>query len=291
MDTAKSRTSSVPHSQKTRRKNPPSAPGSKPKSGGIQAVSSKMAKTALLLRSAELRKHVPSTRPLSRGTLASMLDRYGMVYVKPDTGSMGIGVMRVEKNGGSCRYQSGKKIFAFKSITAMFPSIRRQAGTRRYLVQKGIRVLKHGGRPFDFRIMIQRNPAGRWACTGTAARVASPGKIVSNGSQGGTIYAPKTLLDPVAGKAGTIRLLKRMDRLALLTAAKFGRAYPAMNELGLDIAIDRKLKPWILEVNTRPDPCPFTKLDDQTAIRRIVRCAKAYGRRYSLVCGKAKKAP
>ncbi len=291
MNTARNCDATVQIGSKAKRKSRTSTSGSKRKSSGVQAVSSKMAKTALLLRSAELKKHIPATRRLSRATLASMLGRCGMVYVKPDTGSMGIGVMRVEKSAKGCRYQSGESIFAFKSLSALFPSLRRQAGTRRYLVQKGIRMLKHDGRPFDFRIMIQRNPAGRWECTGTAARVASPGKIVSNGSQGGTIYTPEALLHPAAGKSGTIRLLRRMNRLALLTAAEFGRAYPAMNELGLDIAVDRNLKPWILEVNTRPDPCPFTKLDDQTAIRRIVRYASAYGRRHSLVCGKAKKAP
>ncbi|MCQ6562308.1 YheC/YheD family protein [Paenibacillus mendelii] len=261
------------------------------KKSGKQAVSSKLTKTKVVLHSKELARHVPSTRPFSRDRLLTMLECCRMVYVKPDTGSQGIGVIRVEKKEGGFRYQSGSRKHEFSTFQAMFTSIQRRIGSRRYLIQKGIHVLRYSGRPFDFRIMIQKNPSRKWECTGTAARVAHPRKIVSNGSQGGTIFQARTLMNPIVGQEKTARLLRHMNQLARLTAAQFSRVYPAMNELGLDIAVDRSLKPWILEVNTRPDPCPFTKLDNPASIRKIVRYARAYGRSYCLTCSKAKKAP
>ncbi|UVI30653.1 YheC/YheD family protein [Paenibacillus spongiae] len=263
----------------------------KKKTSSTQAVSSKLTKTRVVLRSKELAKHVPSTRPFNRGQLLAMLEQYRMVYVKPDAGSMGIGVMRVEKKSDGYRYQSGAQVFVFPAFQTMFHSLQKRIGGRRYLIQKGIHVLRHDGRPFDFRIMIQKNPFRQWECTGTAGRVAHPRKIVSNGSQGGTIFQAAALLNPITGKQKSSRLQSHMNHLARLTAAQFGHAYPAMNELGLDIAVDRNLKPWILEVNTRPDPCPFTKLDNPASIRRIVRYGRAYGRRYCLTCSKAKRAP
>ncbi|MCC3374527.1 YheC/YheD family protein [Cohnella sp. REN36] len=258
---------------------------------GKTAVSSKLLKTKVLLGDPELARRVPATEPFSRERLRAMLDRHGMVYAKPDTGSQGIGVIRVEQRDGGYRYQSGERICRFGSLQAMYGSLRVEIGSRRYLIQQGVRALRYEGRPFDFRVMVQRNPSRRWECTGTAARVAPPGKIVSNGSQGGTIFSPDRLMGPIAGSARAQSLLRRMERLALRTAAAFARTYPAMNELGLDIAVDRNLTPWILEVNTRPDPCPFAKLDDPASIRKIVRYGKAYGRRYCLKCAKAKKAP
>jgi glutathione synthase/RimK-type ligase-like ATP-grasp enzyme len=254
-------------------------------------VSSKLLKTRIVLNDRKLAKYVPSTHSFSRSYLSAMLKRYGMVYVKPNTGSLGIGVMRVEKKGDVYRYQSGVRAYKFPSFAKLFQSLQKKIGNKRYLVQKGIHVLEYEGRPFDFRVMIQKNPARRWECTGTVARVAHPRKAVTNGSQGGTIFPVSALIKPIAGSDKTSKLLKQMNRIARLTAKQFSRSYPAMNELGLDIAVDRSLNPWILEVNTHPDPCPFTKLEDKKIIRKIVAYGKAYGRRYCLTCSKAKRAP
>ncbi|MDN4067816.1 YheC/YheD family protein [Paenibacillus vini] len=256
-----------------------------------RAVSSKLIKTRILLQHSELRKYVPSTYRLTRGRLQVMLEQYGMLYLKPDKGSLGIGVMRVEKRGRTFKYQYGVHSYTFPSFDAMFRSLQRRTGSRCYLIQKGIHLLKFEGRPFDFRVMVQRNPSGKWETTGMAARVAHPHKVVTNGSQGGTIYPAEDLITPIAGAERTVRLLQKMDRLARWTGAQFRNTYPAMNELGLDIAIDRKLVPWILEVNTRPDPCPFTKLEDKESIRKIISYAEGYGRKYNLVCSKAERAP
>ncbi|MFB6473296.1 MULTISPECIES: YheC/YheD family protein [Paenibacillus] len=76
---------------------------------------------------------------------------------------------------------------------------------------------------------------------------------------------------------------------ALSVAAHMSHRYPALNELGLDLAVDQDLTPWILEVNTLPDPCPFTKLREQDTIQRIVAYGRAYGRRYPLNCTKSKQ--
>ena len=152
-----------------------------------KAIYSKLIKTRVTLRNAKLRQHVPITHPFHRNRLSDMLARYGMLYVKPDKGSLGIGVIRVEKRGDAYRYQSGVQVYRFPTFEKLYQSLRRRIGTKRYLIQKGIYMLSLKGNPFDFRVMIQRNLSGRWECTGTAARVAHPQKAVTNGSQGGTI--------------------------------------------------------------------------------------------------------
>lgn len=257
----------------------------------LKTVSSKWIKTRVTLRNAKLRQHVPSTHPFDRNRLFAMLTRHGMLYVKPDIGSLGIGVMRVEKRGGAYRYQSGMHIYRFPTFEKLYQSLLRRCGIKRYLIQKGIHVLTHEGNPYDFRVMVQRSPSGKWVCTGTAARVAHPKKAVTNGSQGGTIYSPYDLLEPRFGVDATSILMLKMEKISYLTSVQLGRAYPNMNEFGIDIAVDHRLKPWILEVNTRPDPCPFTKLEDKTIIRKIIQFGRANGRKYDLTCSKAKRAP
>ncbi|KKO52948.1 YheC/YheD family protein [Paenibacillus sp. DMB20] len=250
---------------------------------------SKILKTKIMAASPKLTEHIPLTRRLNRQLLSRMLNQYGMVYVKPDEGAQGKGVIRVEKTKQGYRYQHGMNVPAFADFGSMYASLRRHIRHKRYLVQKGVHLLRYNGRPFDFRVMIQRNPKRQWECTGTFGRLAHPRKAVTNGSQGGSIYEPSVLLAPHAatGEVSTVR--RGMNKLAHWTAARLSRTFPQLNELGLDIGLDRRLKPWILEVNFYPDPCPFTLLPNPRAIRTIVAYGKAYGRRYRLKCTKAKR--
>ncbi|MFB9327919.1 YheC/YheD family protein [Paenibacillus aurantiacus] len=252
----------------------------------------KLVKTTIIMKHGDLAQYVPSTVPMSRKSLASMLKQYGMVYIKPAVGALGIGVMRVERTRNQeYRYQNGEAKYVFPSFPSMYASIRRQVGTKPYLVQRGIYMLKHLERPFDFRVMVQRNPRGKWECTGTVARLAHPKKAVTNGSQGGTIYPSAQLLQNAAGKKEASQLIRRMGDISIQTARLLSKSDPALHVFGLDIAIDRRLRLWMLEVNTNPDPCPFTKVQDTSMLRKILRYAKAHGQTYTLRCIKARRAP
>ncbi len=252
-------------------------------------LSSKWVKTKVMVGSATLAAHIPTTWLLSERTLKRLLNRHGMVYVKPVIGSCGVGVMRVERSQGGWIVQDGRTRVSYSTYKALYGWIRKRIKGTSYLVQRGIRMLRHKGRPIDFRVMIQKGRKAGWKVTGVAARVAHPSKAVTNGSQGGSIHGAQSLLKRKAGSDSAYRLLKKFNRLAHSTAKRLGSAYPRMRELGLDIAVDDKHRPWILEVNTRPDPCPFTKLADTSMLREMVRYAQGYGRCYDLRCRKARR--
>ncbi|WP_458462146.1 YheC/YheD family protein [Paenibacillus sp.] len=63
---------------------------------GIQRVSSKWAKTAVLQRSRNVNEYIPVTRKYSRQTLERMTELFESIYIKPDRGTYGNGVMRVK---------------------------------------------------------------------------------------------------------------------------------------------------------------------------------------------------
>nr|WP_245976203.1 YheC/YheD family protein [Paenibacillus prosopidis] len=243
-----------------------------------------------------LRRHIPLTKRMTKVSLRTMLLKFGMVYIKPNRGSQGHGVMKVEriiagKTGRkkSFVYQLDEKRSDFSNYESAYRSILRDTKGKPYLVQKGIHLIKHSGRPFDTRLVVQRAPHGGWEATGTISRVAHPRKIVTNGSQGGTIYPTAFLLGSHANTAKRIALMKKMDSIGVKTAKRLRQAYPGIMEIGVDFALDSKLKPWILEVNTHPDHCPFALLSDQSMLRKIIRYGKAYGRTYRMNCLKAKQ--
>ncbi|KWX83544.1 hypothetical protein AMQ83_31025 [Paenibacillus riograndensis] len=272
----------------------------------IRRISNKLTKTRVLARSQELRSHIPATKRMNQSVLQEMLQKYQMVYVKPCCGSLGQGVIRVEKTAdsslrsknsgnhapgdkGPYRYQAGMQIHNFSDYDAAYQAIHKETRGKSYLVQRGIRLLLHKGRPCDIRGMVQRNLKGQWEATGVAGRVAHPLKVVTNGSQGGTIYPVEVLLRPYTSPEKRTALIAAMHDIGVKSARQLSTAYPRLQEIGVDLALDGHLKPWILEVNTAPDPCPFTKLKDRRMINRIVQYGKAYGRIYHLKCMKAKQ--
>jgi hypothetical protein len=244
----------------------------------IQRVGDKWAKTRLLLDHSGLKDLVPETKRMNSSTLRSMLDTYKHVYVKPIHGTFGIGVMRVMKTADGYQFQHGTNLYKYRSYEALYDAISRSVRRPSYLVQKGIDLLKYKKRKFDLRVMVQRNPNGAWESTGIIGRLGHPKKIVTNFHNGGTLMEPGTLLSPYLNMEQRTALLEKLKKIGVQVGNHFQTRYPQLKELGLDIALDQTFKPWILEVNTMPDPFIFRKLKDKSIFRKVYRYAAAYGR-------------
>ncbi|MDG0793729.1 YheC/YheD family protein [Cohnella ginsengisoli] len=244
-------------------------------------IANKWVKTVATLRDPAVAPHVPETRRMNRATLANMLNRYGMIYVKPVAGTYGRGVMRIERTPGqrlpySCHAGLSKK--RFSSIDTLYGHVLRMKRRRPYLAQRGVHLLKTNGRRFDIRVMVQKNPAGAWEPTGVIARVAQKGKAVTNYHDGGTPVPLSRLLLPKLGSNGARQAESKLKALGLRSARALARAHPKINMVGADIGLDTKLRPWIIELNTSPDPYLFRHLKDKSTHRKVMRYARLLGR-------------
>ncbi|KAA9000942.1 YheC/YheD family protein [Paenibacillus spiritus] len=237
-------------------------------------MTSKWVKTVILMKSPEVAPLIPETSRMTAGHVERMLHRYGMVYVKPERGTYGNGVMRVEMERGpfgqGYKYQSGTRIYRFDRFDSLYRSLRQRAGKRSYLVQRGIPLLKHGGRRFDLRVMVQLSPKGRWETTGLIGRVAAKGKAVTNYHSGGKPTDIHTLLAPHMSEARERELVRELKRLGQRIGRFYGKHYPGFHQLGIDIGLDPALTPWIIEVNTNPDPYIFNQLHDKSMYRKVM---------------------
>ncbi|WP_253944962.1 YheC/YheD family protein [Paenibacillus sp. NEAU-GSW1] len=247
----------------------------------IQRVTSKWAKTNALLKSQHLLEYIPETQNYSRETLFIMLENYKMVYVKPNNGTYGKGVIRVEKLAEpeiGFKYQHGTLIRSFLTFDQLFRSLNVYTSKRRYLVQRGIHLLMHQERRFDIRVMVQKNLSRAWEVTGIIGRLSHPAKIVTNYHSGGTPMSFERLMSSHMAPIEQQQYTARLHALGLLIVRSLQATYPRIKEIGIDIAIDTDFHPWILEVNTCPDPFIFRKLPNKAVFRKIYRYAVAYGR-------------
>ncbi|WP_281278747.1 YheC/YheD family protein [Paenibacillus chibensis] len=237
---------------------------------------SKWIKTKLLMAHDDVRPVIPDTRKFSKSALKSMLGAYGMVYVKPDVGTFGKGVIRVEKRGaGGYSHQLGTKAFISRDIDTLYGSLAKLTGSKSYLIQKGIHLVKFNRRRFDIRVMVQLSPQGVWETTGLIGRVAHPGKIVTNYHSGGKPMDVKRLLGAHLHGKQMNRTIEKLEQLGVKVARHMHAKYPGFRQLGLDIGFDHTWTPWILEVNTNPDPYIFNQLSDKRMYRKVMRYRRA----------------
>lgn len=255
----------------------------------VQRVSSKWTKTKMILKNKGLASYVPATRLYSFDALEQMLETHTLVYIKPDRGTYGIGVMCVEENNtGESGISNDSKTYTLRYEMATEHFITLQQLDRRilslcqgkqYLVQQGIRLLQHKGSSFDLRVLVQKTPSGRWESTGIIGRVAAKQKIITNHHSGGTVKHFKLLMSEHMTSTEAENIREELNILGVNVASQLQKSYPDLKEIGLDVAIDGRWNIWILEVNTKPAIFPFKKFfKDPTIYKKIKRYADAYGR-------------
>ncbi|MNI10345.1 Endospore coat-associated protein YheD [compost metagenome] len=275
----------------------------------IQRVSSKWAKTKVILPNRQLAVYIPETRKYSLEALVELLGIYGTVYIKPDRGTYGSGVMRAEQRtvhlspsdrqpgSSDCALTHGivdsdagieqkvmyilryaKDAEAFSSPQELHAALLQRIKGRTYLIQQGIDLLCHQDRPFDLRVLTQKNLSGAWETTGMLGRVAAPQKVVTNYHSGGSIYTVHNLLKPHMIPDEMNATIQKLKFMGVKIATQLETAYPGLKEIGLDVAIDSHHDLWLLEVNTLPSIIVFSSFQNKSIYRKIRSYARAYGR-------------
>jgi hypothetical protein len=210
----------------------------------------------LLMLDPSIRPHLPGTKPASVKTLKHMMENYDSLIIKPNSGSIGRGIMIAErkKDGWTFRYPAHKedpaqwKTIRFKQ---KLPALLiRKIQTKKYIVQQRLPLALYRDRPFDLRVSLQRGRTGEWGVSGIAGKVAKKDAYVTNVAQGGTVY-PLSVLLAEHQELDYQQVYEAIVQFSLRVADQLSQHLPNMADIGLDIGLSVQGYPLFIECNGR----------------------------------------
>ncbi|WP_339060146.1 YheC/YheD family protein [Tepidibacillus marianensis] len=230
-----------------------------------------------MLEKTTIQGNMPATKYYKGNhTIKEMLSTYPTIYLKPTNGSLGRGIIKIERlvNQYIVQYSkiNGASTYNFKSLNKLLKHLYPRLRSEPYLVQEGLNLLQINHRPIDFRILVQKNGQGLWSVTSMVARIANDQQFVSNLARGGTqanIIETIHTASPELSK----KITKEHFRiLALLVAKNLEESKSGhFAELGIDLGLDTKGKLWLLEVNSKPSKTEETTLTGpRPSVNRLI---------------------
>lgn len=231
-----------------------------------------------LMSNEEIGQHLPDTFPFTMKNLEQMAKKHKSIYIKPNVGSQGIGIYKVEQTSNGYQFRSTKQTHQFKEISPLYFYLRSMT-KKKLIIQQGIDLEEVNNRPYDVRVMVQRKPHAAWVCTGIFSKVGTPKKIVTNYYQGGKLATMDKVYQKMDFNEEEISgRIVEMKEKALQIARVLSTKQPGMYEMGIDLAYDKEKKLWLIEVNSRmPEFYPI-KFLDRSMYDRMLSYAKSYGR-------------
>ncbi|MBM7620789.1 glutathione synthase/RimK-type ligase-like ATP-grasp enzyme [Bacillus tianshenii] len=234
-----------------------------------------------LQEAGHLRPFLPDTTLFSKESLEGWLDLYSTIFIKPINGSQGKQIFKVCKEG-DCFHLSYSSIqqevsSTYSTFAELYKRLSSHIRKKKYIIQEGIDLLDLDGRPVDFRYLCHRGENHRWRMTSSTARASKTGYFVSNLAQGGEMLSVTKALRSRFEKEELMHLRQHLKEIALEVANVVGTESDGIyGELGIDLAVDRSGRPWIIEVNTKPsknmDSTPSSSMIRPSAKAIILYC-------------------
>lgn len=214
-----------------------------------------------LKQTATCKKYLPRTVRLSNAkVLSKMLELHPYVYLKPESGKAGKGIMTVsyhpdtnlpyrlhiQKQASSTSYNS----FNYQKL---WSRISQEIEKLPYIVQQGIQLATYKDRKFDLRVLVQKNSSGVWEMTGLGARVAGSSSITTHVPRGGHIDEPLKLLTSAFSMVEAHTILENVAAATVSIASQIEKqSKHKLAEMSMDIGVDQQGQVWFFEANSKP---------------------------------------
>ncbi len=254
-----------------------------------RALGGKYQTFEILKKSAEIKPFLPLTiRYQTPQDVIRFLHVHSSVLIKPNGGSHGRGVVAITRMGHGFDVRGRSRFnHAFHHVIKNEEQLKMWVKTfiqdTRYIIQPYLKLHTSDRRPFDLRILVQKNEHGQWETTGMALRIGKADSITSNLHGGGQAVSLRPFLDQNYPRHLVPDILKKIEKVSSIVPPFIEKHHGPLVELGLDVGIDLKGHVWLLEVNSKPGRSVFLKTGELEIRRRAVQLPMLYAR--SLLMG------
>ncbi len=217
----------------------------------------------ILSRNPSLLPYLPETQKWEGPDKALLfMDQHEKILIKPNGGSHGKGVAAILQTAGGYQVHGRtreNRLFhlSFKEESSLKQWLNRFVANTRYVMQPYLPLNTPEGRPYDLRMLIQKNERGEWKTTGMAIRTGKTHGLTSNLHGGGRAEKAVPFLLRHFQRDQVSDIMEKIRWLAAVVPPHIERHHGRLLELGLDVGIDTDGRIWLLEVNSKPGRSVF----------------------------------
>lgn len=232
--------------------------------------------------------YLPSTAPYRTiDQLEQMLpDLPRGAVLKPAAGMQGRGFLHIEAPSLSpgelhVRGRTRNNVpfkETFRSFKALGAWLQAFMGSSPFLVQPYLPLRSADDRPYDIRILLQKDEGGVWQVSGSAARLGSPDSLTSNLHGGGVAEPAAAALETNFTPSKAEHLLRKIHAISRQTAILLEESFGRFGELAFDFGLEPSGKLWLLEVNAKPGREAFQQTGDRAAAKLSITRLLQYAR-------------
>ncbi|MGM0846362.1 MAG: YheC/YheD family protein [Bacillota bacterium] len=176
------------------------------------------------------------------------------VIIKPFDGAHGMAVFEIQSETGQFQVRTTKKQEMVQkemdeeTLSRWLESL---IGKRSFILQTHLDNRDELNRPFDLRLLLQKNEKDKWSVSCKGFRVGSPGSLLTNLSAGASAISYEEWKKKQNHYNWKYIECELRDIILSLPQA-LEEEFAHLFEIGLDIIIGKDSSVWILDMNSKP---------------------------------------
>jgi hypothetical protein len=215
---------------------------------------------------------IPSIEVMKPQDVFEFLMQYKDIVLKPLYGHKGQNIIHVKKTEETYFIQQDKNNTVFMNSAKFTDFITSLLKNMTYLAQVFIESKTKSGLSTHLRLHVQKGGEGVWNVTTIFPCIAQKGFVANISSGGYTMIFNDFLKQEFNEEYYNIK--RYLEHFAVQFSKHFDSLYQnKLDELGIDVGLDKNQKIWIFEVNWRPGTPPTFSLELDVA-KQMIRYAR-----------------